>query len=372
MDDDIPYLLLTPGPLTTSQSVKRAMLQDYCTWDADYHLIVNEIRERLVRLVGDAPEYTAVLMQGSGTFTVEATLGSVIGPDGKLLIADNGAYGARMAQIAQRLGISHVVVKGPESAPIDIRQIEACLHGDPGISHIAIVHCETTTGLLNPIHEVGQLARRHGKTYIVDAMSSFGGMPLQMAELGAHYVISSSNKCVQGVPGFGFVLAHRATFETTRGWARSLSLDLYDQWNEMESHGGKWRYTSPTHVVRAFLQALVELDAEGGVPARFARYSENHRLLVDGLRELGIVTLVPPPHQSPVITSFLYPDDVRFTFEEFYQRMKARRFVLYPGKISQAPTFRIGTIGHVFPDDIRLLVRCAGEVLAEMGVSTGG
>jgi 2-aminoethylphosphonate-pyruvate transaminase len=369
MDDDIPYLLLTPGPLTTSKSVKQAMLRDYCTWDDDYHQVVNEIRERLVALVDGAPDYCAVLMQGSGTFAVEATLGSVIGPRDKVLVVDNGAYGDRMVRICERLGIFHTVAKWPETSPAAVPEIERRLRDDAAISHVAMVHCETTTGLLNPATAVGQLARSYGKIYILDAMSSLGGLPLKANDVGAHYLIASSNKCIQGVPGFGFVIAHRATFEATRGWARSLSLDLYDQWREMEQGGGKWRYTSPTHVVRAFLQALLELDAEGGVEARYLRYVENHRRLVDGLQEIGLETLIKRQDQSPIITSFLYPQDDRFTFAEFYQRMKQRRFVLYPGKISQANTFRIGTIGHVFPDDIRELVRCVRDVLREMGIA---
>jgi 2-aminoethylphosphonate-pyruvate transaminase len=369
MDENIPYLLLTPGPLTTSQSVKQAMLQDYCTWDADYHQIVSEIRERLVRLVDGVPDYSAVLMQGSGTFAVEATLGSVVGPSDKVLVVDNGAYGRRMVQICQRLGINHVVSQGPETLPANVRDMEDHLRDDATISHVAMVHCETTTGLLNPIDAVGQLVRQYGKIYVLDAMSSFGGIPLRVRDLGAHYLISSSNKCIQGVPGFGFVIAHRGTLQGTRGWARSLSLDLYDQWQEMETHGGKWRYTSPTHVVRAFLQALHELDEEGGVEARYRRYAENQQLLVDGLRELGIHALIEPRYQSPIITSFLYPDNGRFTFEQFYHLMKQRRFVLYPGKVSQASTFRIGTIGQVLPDDIRLLVHSVRQVLTELGIS---
>ncbi len=369
MDDDIPYLLLTPGPLTTSKSVKRAMLQDYCTWDHDYHQIVQDIRQRLVQLVAGGADYTAVLMQGSGTFAVEATLGSVVGPNHKLLIVDNGAYGQRMVQMAQRLQIAHTVIKVPETRPADVAEIEAELQGDISISHVAMVHCETTTGLLNPAAEVGRVAQRHGKCYILDAMSSLGGIPLDVHDVHAQFLISSSNKCIQGVPGFGFVLADRSVLEATRGWARSLSLDLYDQWHEMEMHGGKWRYTSPTHVVRAFQQALNELDEEGGVAARYQRYSENQQLLVSGLQELGIRALIERQYQSPVITSFLYPDDSHFTFEEFYELMKKRRYVLYPGKISQAPTFRVGTIGHVFPEDIRQLVSCIGETLEDLGVA---
>jgi 2-aminoethylphosphonate-pyruvate transaminase len=307
-------------------------------------------------------------MPGSGTFSVEAVLGSVIPPTGKVLIANNGAYGDRMVQIARRLKIPVVELKQPEVEPADVERIEHSLQADQEVTHVAIVHCETTTGMLNPITEVGEVAKRHGKVFIVDAMSSFGGIPMTMEEVHADFLISSANKCIQGVPGFGFVIMQKAGIEATRGWARSLSLDLFDQWREMEEKGGKWRYTSPTHVVCAFAQALRELQAEGGVPARHARYSENHRRLVTGMEQLGFRTLLTPEWQSPIITSFLFPDDSRFEFDEFYDRLKRRRYVIYPGKVSQAETFRIGNIGNVFPEDMDDLVSQVGEVVNEMGV----
>lgn len=371
MDADIPYLLLTPGPLTTSRTVKQVMLRDYCTWDDDYNSLVTEIRARLVRLASKTEDYTCILMQGSGTFCVEAAVGSVIPPDGKLLVINNGAYGQRIIQMAQRLRIAHHELLHEETEPADLSRIDAVLRSDPAITHVALVHCETTTGLLNPAAEVGQLVRRHGRLYIVDAMSSFAGIPMTAEGLGAHYLVSSSNKCVQGVPGFGFVFADRAEFAKTRGYARSLAMDLYDQWHEMETKGGKWRYTSPTHVVRAFYQAMDELDAEGGITARNRRYRENHRLLVEGMTRLGFQTLLPAELQSPIITSFLYPSHQAFSFEKMYAAMKRRRFVIYPGKISRAATFRIGTIGHVFPADIELLLTAMAESLDELGVEMG-
>lgn len=368
MDDDIPYLLLTPGPLTTSRSVKQVMLRDYCTWDDDYNSIVTDIRRRLVQLAEprDASAYTAVLMQGSGTFSVEATLGTAIPEAGKLLVVNNGAYGKRMAQIAKRLKIACVELQQSEVEPADLGRIEAALRGDKSITHVALVHCETSTGMLNPAQEVARLAAQYDKTFILDAMSSFGGIPLAIDKLPAQYLVSSANKCIQGVPGFGFVVAERRSLEATQGQARSLSLDLFDQWHEMETKGGKWRYTSPTHVVRAFAQALVELDEEGGVTARHARYVENHRRLVAGMTGLGFCPLLPAPLRSPIITSFAYPSDPKFTFDAFYAAMKRRRFVIYPGKVSDADTFRIGTIGHVFPADIDELIAATAETVREL------
>ena len=368
MDSEIPYLLLTPGPLTTSRTVRQAMQCDYSTWDSDYNELVEQIRKRLVGLATHEDGYTAVLMPGSGTFSVEATLGSVVPPHGRLLIVNNGAYGARMSQIARRLNIDQVEIAQAETEPADLARIETALSADAAITHVAVVHCETTTGMLNPAGAVGELAARFGKRFILDAMSSFGGIPLTMESLHVDYLISSANKCVQGVPGFGFVIARRSSLEQTEGWARSLSLDLYDQWREMEAKQGKWRYTSPTHAVCAFSQALDELQAEGGVTARYARYRQLHARLVAGMEQLGFKTLLPASLQSPIITSFHCPEHPRFSFSDFYDRLKSRRFVIYPGNVTNAETFRIGNIGHVFLDDIDALIRSVGEVIQEMNV----
>lgn len=361
-------LLLTPGPLTTSRSVRKAMLREHGTWDSDYHALVNRIRRRLLALVGNPADTTVVLLQGSGTFSIEAALGSVVPPTGKLLVVDNGAYGSRMAQIANRLRIECRVLKQSETQPADLDAIESILRADPRVTHVALVHCETTTGLLNPAEAVGQLCEAYGKILVLDAMSSLGGIPMTSKQLGAHFLVSSANKCLQGVPGLALTLADVPTLQQTAGWARSVSLDLYDQWQEMEAGGGKWRYTSPTHVVAALDQALSELEDEGGVAARYRRYCENHRMLLAGMAALGFRTLLAEQHQSPIITAFLYPPDGRFSFPEFYDALKQRGFLLYPGKVSQAPTFRIGTIGHVFPQDIERLVHHIREVLIGWGM----
>jgi len=368
LDDDIPYLLLTPGPLTTSRTVRQAMMTDYSTWDVDYNTVVNQIRQTLVELATDQADYTCTLMQGSGTFAVESTLGSVVPQDGKVLIISNGAYGKRMVQIADRLNIDHVELEHGETEPPNLGRIRQALSEDSLFSHVAMVHCETTTGMLNPAEQVGKLTTEFDKCFILDAMSSFGGIPMSMESTCADFIVSSANKCIQGVPGFGFVVAARSSMEKIKGQARSLSLDLYDQWQEMENKGGKWRYTSPTHVVCAFAQAIEELIREGGIAARHHRYCENHSRLIDGMARLGFETLLPLELQSPIITAFRYPEDPQFEFARFYERMKARRFVLYPGKVSDAACFRIGTIGNVFPQDIRELLTCVDEAVNELGI----
>jgi len=369
---DTQYLLLTPGPLTTTRTVRESMMQEYSTWDVDYNGIVQSIRTRLVELAtSDAASpdtHTAVLMPGSGTFTVESVVGSVIPSDGKLLVLNNGAYGARITTIARMLRIEAVELGQAEIEPTDLGQVEQMLAGDTAITHVAMVHCETTTGMLNPVEAVGEIVRRLGRVFILDAMSSFGGIPMSMELTGAHYLISSANKCIQGVPGFGFVVADRAMLEATEGWSRSHSLDLFDQWREMETNGGKWRFTSPTHVVSAFARALDELKDEGGIEARHTRYVANQKTMVKGMRALGFRTLLGDDLQSPIITSFYYPDSAEFEFQKFYDALKSRGFVIYPGKVSHAQCFRIGSIGDVQPEDMTGLVGRISEVIDELGV----
>ena len=369
---DTQYLLLTPGPLTTTRTVRESMMQEYSTWDVDYNGIVQSIRTRLVELAtSDAASpdtHTAVLMPGSGTFTVESVVGSVIPSDGKLLVLNNGAYGARITTIARMLKVEAVELGQAEIEPTDLGQVEQMLADDPAITHVAMVHCETTTGMLNPVEAVGKIVRRLGRVFILDAMSSFGGIPMSMELTGAHYLISSANKCIQGVPGFGFVVADRAMLEATEGWSRSHSLDLFDQWREMETNGGKWRFTSPTHVVSAFARALDELKDEGGIEARHTRYVANQKTMVKGMRALGFRTLLGDDLQSPIITSFYYPDSAEFEFQKFYDALKSRGFVIYPGKVSHAQCFRIGSIGDVQPEDMTELVGRISEVIDELGV----
>lgn len=370
---DTQYLLLTPGPLTTTRTVREAMMHEFSTWDVDYNRIVQSIRERLVGLatcdLANLGTYTATLMPGSGTFVVESVIGSVIPPNGRLLVLNNGVYGARITTISRMLGLDTVELHQAEIESTDLGQVEQMLANDPGITHVAMVHCETTTGMLNPVEAVGEIVRRHGRVFILDAMSSFGGIPMSMESTGAHYLISSANKCIQGVPGFGFVVADRATLGGTEGWARSHSLDLLDQWREMEANGGKWRFTSPTHVVSAFSQALDELETEGGIDARHTRYIANQKTMVKGMRDIGFRTLIEDEVQSPIITSFYYPDSAGFDFQKLYDALKSRGFVIYPGKVSHAQCFRIGSIGDVHPSDMIKLIGHVSEVINEMGIS---
>lgn len=348
------YKLLTPGPLTTTEAVKKEMLFDRCTWDDEYKSITQKIRKELLD-IGNVHEedYTAVLMQGSGTFAVESVITSTVGEKDKLLIIANGAYGERIVQIAEHISLNHVIYNNEYDEHPDMDKVKEILDKDTEITHIAMVHCETTTGILNPIEDLSVIAKEYNKTLIIDAMSSFGGIPIDIKALGIDYLISSANKCIQGVPGFGFVIAKKEKLEKCKGISRSLSLDLYDQYKGMDKDG-KWRFTSPTHVVAAFSKALDELKEEGGVEGRYNRYKNNNLVLRKKLKEIGIESYIEEEKQSPIITTFAFPTDA-FSFNEFYSFIKERGFVIYPGKLTDVDTFRIGNIGEIYEEDINKL-----------------
>ncbi|MDD2970938.1 MAG: 2-aminoethylphosphonate--pyruvate transaminase [Lachnospiraceae bacterium] len=350
------YKLLTPGPLTTSRTVKEEMLFDHCTWDEDYKKITQKIRKELLKLAQVSEDtYTTVLMQGSGTFGVESVLSSVVGSQDRLLIVANGAYGKRMSYMAEHAGIDYVMYEEADNRIPNADKVAQLLQKDPGITHVSMVHSETTSGLLNDIEAVAKVVKAAGKDFIVDAMSSFGGVTIPVETLDIDFIISSANKCIQGVPGFSFIICKKQKLMESQGKARSLSLDLYDQWKTMEIDG-KWRFTSPTHVVLAFAKALEELEMEGSIAARSKRYYENNRLLIREMKQFGITPYIDEAHQGPIITTFLYPENHRFTFQEMYDFIKERGYAIYPGKVTDADTFRIGNIGEIYREDIEKLV----------------
>ena len=362
------YKLLTPGPLTTTRTVKEQMLFDHCTWDEDYQRITQKIRRQLLELAHcDPAEYTAVLMQGSGTFGVESVLTSVIGKDEKVLLCTNGAYGDRQVKICEHAGIDYVQYAEPYDRIPDAAKVDAYLDADPTITHVSMIHSETTSGLLNDIEAVAAVAKAHGCTVIVDAMSSFGGVDIPVADWGIDFLVSSANKCIQGVPGFSFIICSTTKLEASKGKARSLSLDLWDQWDTLEKANGKWRYTSPTHVVLAFSRALDEMMAEGGIPARSARYALNNRLLIARMETLGFRTFLSD-HQGPIITTFLYPEGTSFDFHDMYGFIKERGYAIYPGKLTDEETFRLGNIGEIYADDIEKVTELFALYMGEHGL----
>lgn len=362
-------ILFTPGPLTTSRPVKQAMLRDLGSRDFEFIQLVRDIRRQLLELGEVADQgYEAIIMQGSGTFGMEAVVSSVTPPDGKWLVIINGAYGRRIDQIAKVLKIETVPLIFPEDSKPKLEEIEAALAADDSITNVAVVHCETTTGIINPVEEIGAIVKKYGKSYFVDAMSSFGAVPLNLAECEIDYLVSSANKCIEGVPGFSFVIVCKETLLSTEGHARSLCLDLLAQWKGLEANG-QFRFTPPTHVLLAFAQALQELQAEGGVAGRAARYKANYETLVAGMRAMDFKEYLRPEDQGHIITSFHYPTHPNFDFNRFYELLNERDFVIYPGKVSNADCFRIGNIGRIFMTDVRNLLAAIRETLVEMDIT---
>jgi 2-aminoethylphosphonate-pyruvate transaminase len=360
--------LLTPGPLTTSKSVKAVMVHDWGSRDATFLRINREVLDALPAIVHAPQSFVTVPIQGSGTFAVEAMLTSFVPPKGKVLLIVNGAYGHRAKRILDIARRKSVVLETPEDTPPDLAKIEAVLKRTKSITHVFAVHCETTSGILNPVHEIGALAARYGKSYLVDSMSAFGALPLDAEKAHADAIAASSNKCIEGVPGLGFVVARKSILPGLKGNATTLTLDVHDQWANFEKTG-QYRFTPPIHVIVAFHQALTEFNAEGGQKGRGARYSENGKVLIDGMRALGFHTLLPDHLQAPIIVTFHMPDDPKFVFQTFYDALKDRGYVIYPGKLTVADSFRIGCIGRLYPKDMQGALGAVRAVLAEMRIA---
>lgn len=363
-----PYLL-TPGPLTTSIEVKRAMLRDWGSWDDDFRALTADLRRRLLALLGNgAGAYECIPMQGSGTFGVEAMLGTFLPRDGKVLVLSNGAYGTRAAETVRYLGRQATVIDKGDYLPPRGDEVAAAIKADPAITHVMAIHCETSSGILNPLAEIADATAAAGRKLLIDSMSAFGAIELQPDSIPFEAVVSSANKCIEGVPGFSFVLARRDALEASKGNAHSLSLDLYAQWSAMEKTG-QWRYTPPTHVVAAFIEALKAHEAEGGVAARGARYAHNRDVLVAGMRKIGFETLLDARWLSPIIVTFFSPADPAFDFAQFYELMKRQGYIIYPGKLTLVDSFRIGCIGRMDAAVMENVATAAANALTEMGVA---
>jgi 2-aminoethylphosphonate-pyruvate transaminase len=360
-------ILLTPGPLTTSLRTKQAMLNDWGSWDAAFNAITASLRKDLVEIVGGGSEYTCVPLQGSGTFSVEAAIGTVVPRAGRVLVPNNGAYCARIVKICKYLGRAVVDLPVPEDQPVTSAIVEAALTADPAITHVAQVHCETGAGVLNDLPGIAQVCAQRGKGLIVDAMSSFAALPIDVATVPFDALIAASGKCLEGVPGMGFVIVRKAVLEARAGNAHSLAMDLHDQYVYME-RTTQWRYTPPTHVVAALRVAVDQFKEEGGQPARLARYTGNCETLVNGMAELGFRTFLSPAVQAPIIVTFHAPADEAYDFKTFYAKTRDRGYILYPGKLTQVETFRVGCIGAIDANEMRNVVSAVAQTLKDMGI----
>lgn len=347
------------------------MLSDWGSWDSGFNAMTASVCRDLVAILHAEAEHVCVPLQGSGTFAVEAALGTLVPRNGKVLVPDNGAYCKRITRILKYLGRESILLPHEEQEPADAARIDAALAADPSITHVAQVHCETGTGILNPLPAIAVAVANRGRRLIIDAMSSFGAVPIDARTLSFEGLITASGKCLEGVPGMGVVIARRATLENSAANSASLVMDLVDQWQYMQKTG-QWRFTPPTHVVAALRSAIDQFLAQGGQPARLARYTENCRVLVDGMRALGFKTFLPDALQAPIIVTFHSPPDPKYEFAQFYRRVRERGFILYPGKLTTVDTFRVGCIGAIGPDTLRKAVGAIADTLREMGVRRYG
>ena len=361
-------ILLTPGPLTTSADTRSAMLSDWGSWDSAFNELTASVCRDLLAIVNAQDDHVCVPLQGSGTFSVEAALGTLVPKAGTVLVPDNGSYCKRIVRILGYLGRRTVVLAHGEQEPADPDRIDAALSADPSITHVAQVHCETGTGILNPLPQIAAVAAKHGRGLIIDAMSSYGAIPIDARTLRFDALIAASGKCLEGVPGMGFVIARRTALEGSGGNSCSLAMDLLDQWQYLQKTG-QWRFTPPTHVLAALRAAIDQYQRQGGLNARLARYTENCAALVSGMRALGLKTFLPDAWQAPIIVTFHSPPDPKYDFTQFYRRVRDRGFILYPGKLTAVDTFRVGCIGAIGADALRQAVAAIADALRDMGVS---
>lgn len=365
-----PYLL-TPGPLTTSVMTKAAMMRDWGSWDTAFNALTASVCRDLTTIVAGEESHACVPLQGSGTFAVEAALGTLVPRLRKVLVPSNGAYCQRIVRILGYLGRQAVVLDHRDNQPIDPARVDEALAYDPAISHVAQVHCETGTGMLNPLPQIAAIAAARGRGLIIDAMSSFGVIPIDVRKVPFDALIAASGKCLEGVPGMGFVIVRREALTEARNNSHSLAMDLYDQWIYMEKTG-QWRFTPPTHVVAALRQALDQYWLDGGQPERLARYQKNCNALLSGMRDLGFQSFLDDQVQAPIIVTFHAPADPAYDFQEFYQRVREKGFILYPGKLTAIDTFRVGCIGAIDQDVMGEAVVAIEVSLREMGVTSFG
>jgi 2-aminoethylphosphonate-pyruvate transaminase len=366
--DPAEPLLLTPGPVSTSRSVKSAMMRDRASGGDEFHTDLAYARAYMVGLVRGEGAYAAIPIPGSATYANEGVIAQLVPPGGKLLIHTNGVYGDRLIEIAAHLGTPHGVVRTAPFTPPTVEQFDQAIVADPAITHVMIVHCETSTGVLNPLDTVAAVCRRHMKGLLVDAVASFGAVDIDARELGFQALTVSSNKCMQGVPGLGWAIVQNTVLENARGYGSSLVLDLWDQ-NQHMDRTTAFRFTPPTQVTAAFAQACREHAQEGGAAARLARYQRNWRRLVDGMRQMGFATVVPDEFASPIVATFHNPDHPAFRFQALFEGMKKRGFVIFPGRLALAHTFRIGCMGDVTESDMSEAMQAIADTLEEMGVT---
>ena len=363
-------ILLTPGPLTTSLQTKLAMLRDWGSWDVEFIGVTARVRKSLLKIVHGEDSHVVVPLQGSGTFSIEAAVATLVPANGHVLVLDNGAYCKRAAKLTSLMGRRCTLMPFADDEAVSSSALREKLTADDSITHVVLIHCETGAGVLNPLQAVADTCADLNKSLIVDAMSSFAAIEIDAQKTRFDALIAASGKCLEGVPGMGFVFIRKVLLDGCAGQSQSLAMDLHDQYVYMEKTG-QWRFTPPTHVVVALAEAISQFEAEGGQPARLARYTNNYETLVRGMTALGFKPFLDPAIQAPIIVTFHAPSHANYDFKRFYEAAKARGFILYPGKLTQVETFRVGCIGAITSVEIEQAVHAVALALQELSIPSG-
>jgi len=363
-----PMILLNPGPANTTETVKRAMTRpDICPREREFGELMSWVRDALTRVVHAGDTYTTVLLGGSGTAGVEAAISSAVPTEGRLLVIDNGAYGARVAQIAAAYGIAHDVESFGVGGFPDLDRIAKRLQ-ERRYTQLAVIHHETSTGVLNPVEAIGELCKRANVEMIVDAMSSYAGIPIDIERMGADFLVASSNKCIQGMAGLSFVICRRERLDRMQpivGRSFYLGLSGHHRFFERDR---QMQFTPPVQVVYALEQALKEYFAEGG-ENRHRRYVTNWEILDGGMTALGFRKLLPEAILSRILTCYIEPDHPRYAFDAMHDSLYQKGFTIYPGKGAARATFRLANMGNVCADDMRAFLQAMSETIVELGIT---
>ena len=363
-------ILLTPGPLTTTLRTKLVMLRDWGSWDVEFNEVTQRVRRSLLKIIHGENSHVVVPLQGSGTFSIEAAVATLVPHNGHILVLDNGAYCKRAAKISTMMGRRCTLMPFADDEAVSPSDLQQQLASDNSITHVVLIHCETGAGVLNPLQAVANVCAAFDKGLIVDAMSSFAAIEIDARKTHFDALIAASGKCLEGVPGMGFVFIRKAVLDGCAGQSQSLAMDLYDQHTYMEKTG-QWRFTPPTHVVVALAEAIAQFEEAGGQPARLARYTHNCQTLIVGMKALGFKPFLEPAVQAPIIVTFLAPAHPNYEFRRFYDAAKARGFIMYPGKLTQVETFRIGCIGAIGPVEMEQAVHAVALALKDLSVTSG-
>jgi|TARA_B100000315_G_scaffold40571_1_gene35417 2-aminoethylphosphonate aminotransferase len=362
-------ILLNPGPATTTDTVKMAqVVPDICPREEEFSELMAGIRDDLLKIVNvDKKKYTTVLFGGSGTAVMESVIASVVNQEKTLLILKNGAYGDRMQKIVETYSIPFTTLEYEWGKPINLSEVDSYLKSNRNIGYIAMVHHETTSGILNSIENFSELGKNYGHTLILDAISSYAGISIDLKKTPIDFLMSTSNKCIQGMAGLAFSICKKSELKHLKDIPnRSFYLSLYDQYNYMEKTG-QMRFTPPVQTIYALRQAIDEYFDEGSLN-RYNRYTENWKRLREGLQKLGFNLLLDPENESHILLTVVEPKNPEYNFDKIHNLLYDKGFTIYPGKLGKKKTFRLANMGAINSIDIDRFINELSNVIIKIGI----